>query len=282
VERVTVDSDPSPLVVGVMIQDNRTLTGNLTNTGELPLADVRVVAGNAVQLIGTMNPGDTVDFALDHDFATIPITQDSLFVGMQQGFFDPFGGAEVDDDAVNAGVLAGFTRQFRESRATGQVMALGWTRDVDAPVRSHEGKTIDRGRTGFVSFAPIGSGSDPGVEYGESAAILQRIWDFELNDRANGFTEFPSEILYTLPADADPDGAYVVELPDDVVALDIWNGSTWDPSSGNQLPGSRVIPLTPDAVRRSQVHLRAGFGAFEQTSIPVVRSATPEEIAAAP
>ncbi|MGI9611049.1 MAG: hypothetical protein ACR2NL_12220, partial [Acidimicrobiia bacterium] len=162
------------------------------------------------------------------------------------------------------------------------VMALGWTREVDAPVRSHAGQTIERGRTGFASFAPIDSDSDPVVEYGESAAILQRIWDFELNDRANGFTEFPSEILYTLPADADPARAYVVELPDDVVALDIWNGSTWDPSSDEQLPGSRVIPLPPEAVRNSQVHLRAGFGAFEQTSIPVIRSATLEEIGATP
>ncbi|MFW2381047.1 MAG: hypothetical protein ACN4GZ_04755, partial [Acidimicrobiales bacterium] len=282
VERVTVDPDPSPLVVSVTIQANRTVTGSITNNWGLPLADVRVVAGNAVQMIGTMEPGETVDFALDQDFATLPITQDSLFLRMQQGFFDPFGGDEVEDEAVNAGVLAGFTRQFRESRATGQVMALGWTRDFDAPVRSHEGEPIERGRTGFVSFEPIGSDGDPGVEYGESAAILQRIWDFELNDRANGFTEFPSEILYTLPADADPDGAYVVELPDDVVALDIWNGSTWDPSSSKLLPGSRVVPLTPEAVRSSQVHLRAGFGAFEQTSIPVIRSATPEEIAAAP
>jgi hypothetical protein len=278
-------ADPAPLVVGVEIQPNRTLKGTLTNTGDLPLENVRVVAGNAVQLIGTMDAGETVEVALDEDFASVPITQDSLFLGMQQGFFDPFGGggrgAELENGAVNAGVLAGFTRQFRESRATGHVMALGWTRDPAAPVRNHQGQSIDRGRTGFVTFAPLGSVSDPGVEYGEASANIQRIWDFELNDRANGFAEFPSEILYTLPPDADPDGALVVELPEDIVALDIWNGSSWDPSSEDRLPGTRVIPLKPDAVRNGQVHLRVGFGAFQQASIPVIRSASPDEIVVA-
>ncbi len=283
VERVTVEAGSTPLVVGVEIQPNRTLKGILTNSGDLPLEDVRVVAGNAVQLIGMMDAGETVEVALDQDFATVPITQDSLFVRMQQGFFDPFGGggAELENGAVNAGVLAGFTRQFRDSRATGHVMALGWSRDPAAPVRNHEGQTIDRGRTGFVTFAPLGSVSDPAVEYGEASASIQRIWDFELNDRANGFAEFPSEILYTLPADADPDGALVVELPEDVVALDIWNGSSWDPSSEDRFPGTRVIPLRPDAVRNGQVHLRVGFGAFQQASIPVIRSASSDEIAIA-
>ncbi|MBT8239748.1 MAG: hypothetical protein KJN63_00805, partial [Acidimicrobiia bacterium] len=281
VERVTVDPEPPPLVIGVKIEGNRRLSGTLTNRSALVLEDVRVVAGNAVQLVGRLDPGQAVEVALDDGFATIPITQDSLFDRMQQGFFDPFGGAEVDEGAVNAGVLAGFTRRFRESRATGHVMALGWTREVDAPVRSHEGGTIDRGRTGFVTFGPIGFSDDPAVEYGESVASLQRIWDFELNDRTNGFAEFPSEILYALPADSDPAGAYVAELSQDVVALDIWNGSSWEPSSDRRLSGTSVVPLPPDAVRNGQVHLRAGFGVFEQTSIPVVRSATPEEIAAA-
>jgi hypothetical protein len=280
VERVTVDPDLPPLEIVAEIQNNRTLTGRVTNNGSVPLDDVRVVAGNAVQLIGTMEPGETVEVALDEDFATIPLTRDSLFDRMDQEFFDPFRGDEAGDGAVNAGALSGFTRQFRESRATGQVMALGWTRAADAPMLSHAGESIDRGRTGFMTFKTIIYNADPSVGYGESSAILQRVWEFELNDRVNGFAEFPSEILYTLPADADPEGAYVVELSNDVVALDIWNGSSWDPSSENQIPGTSVVPLLSDAIRGGQVHLRAGFGSFDRTSIPVIRSATPEEIAA--
>ncbi len=229
-----------------------------------------------------MAPGETVKVVLDEEFATIPLTRDSLFDRMDQEFFGPFRGDEVGDGAVNAGALSGFTRQFRESRATGRILALGWTRTADAPMLSHTGEPIDRGRTGFMTLEPIVHNANPSVDYGESSAILQRLWEFELNDRVNGFAEFPSEILYTLPADADPEGDYVVELSDDVVALDIWNGSSWDPSSENRIPGTSAVPLLPDALRGGQVHLRAGFGSFDRTSIPVIRSATAEEIAARP
>jgi hypothetical protein len=276
-ERVTVDPGLPPLVISTQLEDNRTLSGTVTNRSDLVLEDVQVVAGNAAQLIGKMEPGEAVEVALDEDFANIPLTEDRLFGRMEQDFFDPFQGEEMSQGAVNAGVLSNFTREFRESRATGQVMALGWTRAIDAPMRNHQGDVIDRGRTGLVTFEPISSGTDPRVEYGETSAIIHRLWDFELNDRENGFAEFPSEILYTLPADADPDGAYVVELSDEVVALDIWNGSSWNPTSDRRLEGTSVVALLPDDVRSGQVHLRTGFGGFNRISIPVIRSATPEE-----
>ncbi|NNE95314.1 MAG: hypothetical protein HKN24_04735 [Acidimicrobiales bacterium] len=282
-QRVSTPSTVPPLSIEVHELTNKTLLGTVTNTGPLELSDVRVVAGNALDLIGTMTPGESAGFELDSSFAAIPLAEDNLFARMEGGFFDPFQERAADESAVNAGALANFTREFRRSRATGHVLALGWTRDLPAPVRNHEGRLIDRGRTGLLSVQPIGNVGGTEVAYGEASAELHRMWDFELNDVANGFGEFPSEILYTLPSGADPNAPYVIEFSDQISGIDIWDGSSWSASSRDAIDsgvGSSIIPLERDStIRNGRVHLRTGFRGFVVTApIPVVRSATVEEL----
>ncbi len=283
VQRVRNAGAAPALQVSATIQDDRSLQGLVTNTSSLQLQDVRVVSGNAVQLVGTLEPGESVAVVLDDEFATVPFEQDNLYSRMQQEFFDPFeqpvGGEGDTLGSVNAGALAAFVRTYPEARFSGQVMALGWTREVSAPVRTDRGKEIDRGRTGFVTFEPIESANGPEVAFGEARVELVRIWDFQLNDRAGQRSEFPAELLINLPADARAEDVFVIELPQAIEGLDIWNGSTWAPSSEDVLPGleDRIVVLTDDTLRQGQVHLRAGFSGFNQRELPIVRSATQQE-----
>ncbi len=279
VERISGAPATSTLLINAEITD-RSLTGTVTNTSDLILEDVRVVAGNAVQLIGAMAPGETAEFALDERFATVPLAEDSLYTRMNQNFFDPFGERNQDEGAVNAGALAGFVARYPESRSSGRVMALGWSRDPSAPVLTDDGESIDRGRTGFLTLQSIGVNADPAVAYGEAATELLRLWDIELNDRGvnqNDFAEFPSEMLITLPGDADPAGSYVLDLSDEIAGIDIWNGTDWKPASERIVDD--LIVLNDDEVTSGQAHIRAGYRGFGRFQVPVLRSATAEELA---
>jgi hypothetical protein len=265
----------SSFLIDVDVSDDRRLSGSVTNTSGWDLVDVQVAAGNAVVNVGDLAAGASAEVDLDSQFAYVPITNDRLFETMRQDQF-PFGGR--DDLAVNAGAFSTWVSRHPASRSAGQVLALGWTREPPAPVKTDKGAPIARGRTAFVTIEAIADDSSPDVRYGEATAALQRIWDFELNDVvAQGFVEVPTEVLLTMPPSADPDSDYVLEIPPDVSAIDLWSGSSWDPVGDEVDRASSILALPADAVIQGRVHVRIGFSQFGRSPMPVLRSAGPGE-----
>ncbi len=265
--------------IDVDVEDRR-LAGTVTNTSGWDLVDVQVAAGNAVVNIGALADGAIAEVDLDAQFAYVPITNDRLFETMRQDQF-PFGGQ--DDLAVNAGAFSTWVNRHLGSRSAGQVLAVGWTREPAAPVKTDRGLPITRGRTAFVTIEAIADNATPDVRYGEATAALQRLWDFELNDTvAQGFVEVPTEVLLTLPPSAAPDGTYVLEIPGDVAAIDLWTGSSWDPIGDEVDRASGILVLPAEAVIDGRVHVRIGFSQFGRSPMPVLRAAAANEATAAP
>lgn len=277
VERVTDAgaSPESPLVVTTQLGD-RSLTGTVTNTGEVALTSVQVAAGNDVVNIDGLGPGASAEFSFGERFAYVPVVNDRLVQRIDQNVFDQFG--RVEAGAVNAGALISWIQRFPGSRSTAQVLAVGWTRDVAAPVRTADGAVIDRGRTAFVTIAPVADPSQAEVSFGEARTELQRLWDFEMIDIGpRGFVEAPSELLITLPTDADPGAGFVLEVPDDVSGIELWNGTRWEASSSSVEAGILAIP--EESVLGGRIQLRVGYSDFGRSAMPVLRSAQPGEIA---
>lgn len=274
VERVTdsTAAPASPLVVTSMVGD-RALTGTVTNNGDVTLTSVQVAAGNDVVNIDALEPGESAEFSLDDRFAYVPVINDRLLQQMDQGGFDPFG--RLEGGAVNAGALVGWIQRFPSSRSTAQVLAVGWTRDVVAPVRTDDGELIERGRTAFVTVTPLTHSSEA-VAFGEARTELQRLWDFEMTDTGpRGFVEAPSELLIALPADSDLEAGFVLEVPPDVAGLEVWNGTRWEASSSRIEAGLLAIP--EEAVLDGRIHVRVGHSDFGRSAMPVLRSAQPGE-----
>ncbi|NNF56226.1 MAG: hypothetical protein HKN03_17505 [Acidimicrobiales bacterium] len=280
-ERVIPTSGNGSFDIQITDRGDRSLSGTVTNTSGFDLAEVQVVAGNDVVNLGTLLDGETKDLELDDRFAYVPTGNDTLFGQMEQDFFNGFAPDEDDRSPVNAGAFNDFVQRYPNSRAPGQVMALGWTREAPAPVRTNRGREIVKGRTAFVSVVPI-EDNDPFVQYGEAFAELQRVFDFELAGQANGqFVEVPMEMHFRLPPNADPAGRYVLEVPNDIIVLEIWDGATFVPSEDrlNAADAGRAstISLEPEEIFNGTVQIRAGFGQFGRSPTPVLRSAAPAE-----
>ncbi len=281
-ERVTPSSTAGPFDIKVTNTGDRKLAGTVTNTSGFDLVEVQVVAGNDVLNLGSLLDGETKDVTLDDRFAYVSAGNDTLFSQMEQDFFNGFPPDENDRSAVNAGAFNDFVQRYPNSRAPGQVMALGWTRDAPAPVLSNQGDEIVKGRTAFVGLVPIEDDGNPLVQYGEAFAEVQRVFDFEMAGQAEGqFVEVPMEMHFRLPSNADPAGRYVLEIPNDIVVLEIWDGAAFVPSEDRakaaEVGRTSTIGLTPSEVINGTVQIRAGFGQFGRSPTPVLRSALPSE-----
>ena len=284
-QRITLPADPetAPVLELDLELGDRTLSGTVTNSGDVELVEVQVVAGNDVVNLRSLAPGETKDLSFDDRFAFVPTADDSLFNQMEQDFFNDFQNAQ-EASAVNAGAFNDFVTRYPRSRSAGRVMALGWTRDVAAPVLTADGREIAKGRTAFVTVQTIAGDGEPAVAYGESSSEMQRVFDFEMEGQRNGLMiEVPIELHMRLPADAPANGRYLLEVPADVATVEVWDGSVWvvlDVRFVAAAAGRDSIALLkPGEILNRTVQVRAGFSQFGRSATPVLRSATDAELA---
>lgn len=228
-----------------------------TVRNELPFAveEVGVLLGRATEQLGTIGAGDEADFEITGDEFRLgdPFSppEAQLWPG-QAGF----GGVPQLDGVVNLAVLneANFSLG-PNSRPRGIVTAIGWTRELAAPVEV-VGEPAPAGRSAIIGRGPV-AGEAGSLAIGAAHRELLRgpegveVDDLDIRSSTEG-----AVWRFALPVGTG-DVPLAIEIPAYVVRLEAWDGTAWqlvddasddfDPNRGIDLTDTRVAPLPPSA-----------------------------------
>jgi hypothetical protein len=169
--RGPVDLDGG-LVITAGSDTDGVMRGTVENTLDVPLEDVAVfIARTSGVEVGDLAPGASAEweaddatrfeFGADPESRIWPMDVDSSVFGFGAGEvrIDPRTGMELAGDQVGdvtqiASSLSAYGDLVSERgtsfKPQGQAVAVGWTRDLDAPLRVG-GRTVSKGRTGIVA-----------------------------------------------------------------------------------------------------------------------------------
>jgi hypothetical protein len=170
------------------------MRGTVENTLDVDLVDVAVMISRATVLeVGDLPAGGSAEWETDRatqfEFGMEPEAQvwpydvDAQQFGFEDGgvIFDPSTGEPLDPAATAevsslASSLSAYGDVLAERgsnfKPTGQAVAVGWTRSLDAPVRVG-GATVDKGRTGVVTRAAVTSVGGRLVDTGSVRFLLR-------------------------------------------------------------------------------------------------------------
>jgi len=209
------------------------LEGTITNNLDVALSEVVVFADTAGENVGDLAAGQSVKFSInggarDPRFGEpieFQVWRDSM-----NGFdFGPFGQPIATEvSAVNMSLWSGhLTSRVGNARPLGDVVAVGWARELSAP----GGVDIDTGRTMLVTQSPIeavGAMTNMTVSREMLRAPSEMPDGETFNDFNNDFNGFivGSAWRFTPPAGADL-GNLGLNLPRHVETALLWDGSEW-------------------------------------------------------
>ncbi len=255
--------------------DGASIDGVIQNRTDHDVTDVVVFSGDQLTMIGDVPAGGSADFRLANISAP-PMWENPVQMQLSRG-----GGR--NSASSPAALYRWMAASGLESR-TGQLTVIGWTRDAAAPLTTLGGSAVTKGRTGFVASFPVSQLTDSNAV--NSATIRTRIIDFRWSgdigggmvseDRRRQLDGEVQTISFSLPPGADVDDV-VLEVPADVSAVDLWNGTEWiDSGVGSAQPGQVLVRLPPTAVDGGSIFIRSlAEGPF---NAPLVRSAAPAEL----
>lgn len=192
------------------------VTGTVTNASGVALDHVTVVSGSRAVDLGTLAADATEEFSLDAiDDFDIQIFE-----------WQVWGDAIWNDPTIATG-LWNASRQERggiNASPIGTVTAVGWTGDLDAPVTTRDGDTIDAGRTLIVSRDRVGVAGDVISNMTSTASLVRGPGDTggeqDGSGRLSGVYQFHTAAEFV-------DGPITVHIPRYAVDVDIWQDSRW-------------------------------------------------------
>ncbi|MDH3292799.1 MAG: hypothetical protein OER95_00585 [Acidimicrobiia bacterium] len=289
--RIGADVPPAGVVVARASSDgavanswtvNLTVNGNsivgtVTNTTPYDLVEVVVFSGDQIRRLDSVDSGAGADFELN-DVAMPALWDDPVQRRLSAG-----GGR--DSASSPAALQRWMSASGLQSRA-GQITVIGWSTDPPAPLEAIGGRSVDKGRTGFVSSFPVAQLDDSGSIGGPSirSRIVDLRWSEEFGagglvalDRRVALEGDVQTIIYDLPPGAAAGDDLVVDVPGGVSAMDIWVVDGWtDAGIGRAPAGDVLLKIPPGALIDGTVYLRVLLGPPERS--PLIRSATSSEL----
>jgi hypothetical protein len=272
---------PGSLVVTATSDTDGVMRGTVENTLDVALEEVAVfVARVGREEVGSLGPGEVREWEIDDatrfefetgaEAAIWPLDIDESF-GFEGGVpFDPNTGEPIPigrlpDNSSMISSLSAYSDLFSDRGSTfkpqGQAVAVGWTRELDAPVRVN-GRSVSDGRTGIVgrsAAASVGgrlidTGSVQHLVRGPNAAGRMAVAEDRVGpvrDAALGVYAFdlPSEVGERR---VDED-RLVLHVPGLFARIQVWAGGRWV-----ELPaGDGEVPLPRRAVVQQTIFARA-------------------------
>lgn len=190
--RGPVELDGGLLVTATSDTDGL-MRGTVENTLDVDLVDVAILISRATVIdVGDVPAGATAEWETDNathfEFGSEPEAQvwpydldASQFGFTDGGAFDPRTGEPIDPSTVeDLGTLASSLSAYGDVLAqrgsnfkpTGQAVAVGWTRSMDAPLRVG-GTTVANGRTGIVGRGEVQSVAGRLVDTGSVRQLVR-------------------------------------------------------------------------------------------------------------
>jgi hypothetical protein len=258
-----VTGDAGLVVEASIDPDENEVTGTVTNRGTSTLFDVAVFSKGGGREVGTLQPGESADFAIDADPLPLGI---GIADRVWRRRFDANGlsVAEEDDSLVEFGVwdLASSSINLHPS---GLVRAAGWTDQRSSDARNVPARSV------VTVTAPI---NPPGGVVHPATVRAARVRDpFGPQGNFNSDTV----LRYVLPAGAEQDAPLVLVLPIGLDSVEVWTGSGWEKVRA-QRRGAIVSAI---AVRSGVVLARiVNDGTFfpQDDTLPELRSATDKDL----
>jgi len=256
--------------------DGSDISGTLVNNTPYDLEEVSVFSGDQIRLLDRVDSGETAEFQLDG------VSMPALWDDPVQRRLSAGGGRT--SSASPAALQQWMSASGLRAR-TGQITAIGWTAEAAAPLQAIGGRTVDKGRTGFVSSFSVAQLDASGSIGGASvrSRIVDIRWSEEFGgggmvaiDRRGQFEGEVQTVTYDLPPGAESTDL-VVEVPQGVSAMDIWVGDGWfDAGIGLAAPGDVLLRIPPEGVIDGTVYLRVLLEPPNRS--PQVRSAAGSEL----
>jgi hypothetical protein len=258
------DTDDTGLVVRAEVDpEENEVTGTITNRGTSALFDVAVFSKGGGRELGTLQPGESAEFAIDADPLPLGI---GIADRVWRRRFDADGVsvAEQGSSLVEFGVwdLASSSINLHPS---GLVRAAGWTDQRSSDARNVSARSV------VTVTAPISPSG--GVVHPASVRAARVRDPFGPQGNFNSDTV----LRYLLPATADQGAPLLLALPIGLDSVEVWTGSGWEKASAQR----RTAILPTGAVRSGVVLARiVNDGNFfpQDDTLPSLRSATGEDL----
>ena len=240
---------------------NDTVVGTVRNGTRIALDEVAVFVGRAGAFrVGHLAPGESMPFTIDQaarfEFEARPESQvwpDVAFID-QNGFFqqgDQSSGPVSHSIWVDHGQRVGFN-----FRTLGTALAVGWTRDLDSPVRV--GGTVDEGRTGVMVRAPIRAAAEQLTDVVARRQLVRGPSGVVPNADPNAIgNDVGATFRFLLPPEingrpVDP-GRLRIDVPALFSRAELWMDGRWQPVPGVEGGKQAEVPLPPSALRNGTV-----------------------------
>lgn len=239
----------------------------------------------ALRVNQSLAPGDSHSVRLPLPtgisfFGGDPLFEEIMWGG---GFFN---GRFIDDDfgeggesgegeaarAASPAIVADFLAANTHLRREGFITVVGWTREPEAPLQTHAGRSVQTGSTALATVTRI----DPSGSVGSNLVTLLRNWETtSVIDQAPGScSEGPVTLRVERVGGFAPGEVAVLDTSRGLVGLDVWDGESWVPAGIAELQPNAVIELPEGAVAADAAHVRLapGCDAFgNQDTAPELR-----------
>jgi hypothetical protein len=241
---------------------NDTVVGTVRNGTQVALDEVAVFVGRAgVTRIGRLASGESKTFTIERvaqfDFNANP--ESLAWPDVVPNFDDNFIRHRTNESPVSAPVWIDHGQRIGFNfRTLGTALAVGWTRELDSPVRV--GGAVDEGRTGVMVRAPIRSGAALLTDVVARRQLVRGPSDAapgvvtELGNDANATFRF------LLPPDVNGRPVDPARLRIDVPALftraELWMDGRWQTVPGFEGGRQADVPLPPAALRSGTILVR--------------------------
>ncbi len=228
------------------------LTGTITNQSDFRLEDVVVAIASGVDLVSAVDPGETVSFEFENADTGTGNVHSRVVRQMQS--------SAGRDGSTSPGIYDQWSSSVSGSQK-GHLVVVGWSNELDGPLVSTGGDTIDRGRTGFASMVELettATSSQIGL-----LTVTDQAWygDGQLLD--GGGRIYPEVVAsYQFDFERNPgQQQVVVDFNEDASAADFWDGTRWVPSGLASTPVGieSTFRIAPDLIVDGVLTFRIGW-----------------------
>jgi hypothetical protein len=246
---------------------NDKVIGTVRNGTRVALDDVAVFVGRSGAFrVGHLAAGESKPFTVDRAAQFVFEARPESEVWPEavpdfEGGFDRRNGAA--DSAVSAAVWIDHGQRVGFNfRTLGTAVAVGWTREMDAPVRS--GGTVDEGRTGVMVRAPIRAAAPQLTDVVSRRQLVRGPSGVVPNANVKEIGNDVGAIFrFLLPGDVNGRAIDPARLRIDVPALfsraELWMDGSWQPVPGVEPGRQAEVPLPPNALRGGTVLVRVNI-----------------------
>jgi len=226
----------------------------------------------ALRVDQSLAPGDSHSVRLPlptgMSFFSDPLFEEIMWGG---GFFnggfigDDFGegggeeGGEIEAArAASPAIVADFLATNTHLRREGFMTVVGWTREPEAPLQTHAGRSVQTGSTALVTVTRV----DSAGSVGSNSVTLLRDWQTtSVIDQAPGAcSEGPVTLRIERVGGFAPGEGAVLDPSRGLVGLDVWDGESWVPAGIAELQPNAVIELPEGAVVADAAHVKLAPG----------------------